>query len=123
MRILIGAALLPYFSFSPSQLRKLAGPQQGLADGEELVKLRWWNAGTREHRMRLAAVMDLMLEEMQQQAVGAFGLYVILTMDPNGAIRSALVERIAGRNSASVGHGMGSAQAAGPSVPPSSAST
>jgi len=52
--------------------------------------------------MRLAAVMDLMLEEMQQQAVGAFGLYVILTMDPNGAIRSALVERIAPLNQAAI---------------------
>ena len=85
--------------------------------------------------MRLAAVMDIVLEQMQQQPVGALGLHTCAAMHVDDAIRPFLVQRVApgdqpaidrglrARSSSSVGQGIGLTQASGPSVPPSSAST
>jgi hypothetical protein len=75
-------ALPPNFSFGPSELCKLGRAERGFADGKELVELWRWKPRTCEHRVRLTAVMDLVLEEMQQQAVGAFGLHSILNSAP-----------------------------------------
>ena len=49
--------------------RQLTGPQRRIAREQELVELRRRDAGAREHGVRLAAVVDLVHEEMRQRAV------------------------------------------------------
>ena len=45
--------------------------------------------------MRLAAMMDLVLEQVQEKTVGTFELYMCTTMDLDGLIDASLVKRFA----------------------------
>ena len=52
--------------------------------------------------MRLAAVMDIVLEEVQQQPVCALGLHASLAMHANNSVRPFLVKRGAKCNQPSI---------------------
>jgi hypothetical protein len=86
---------MPNLIFRPSKLLELIRAQRGFGDREELVELRRWNPRGGEHRVRLATVMDLVLEEVQQQTVGALGLHVGLAMHADNPVRPVLVKRAA----------------------------
>ena len=85
--------------------------------------------------MRLPPMMDLMLKHMQQQPIHPFALNAIRTMDVDDAIEAVRVEALDDGKQSPVRvplriceHDCGFArlpvsQAAGPSVPPSMAST
>ena len=85
--------------------------------------------------MGLPAVMDVVLEQMQQQAIHPLALDGAAAMHGNDALQSGRAERVDDLeqtlvdrglrlfNAATVAQGSWSAQAAGPSVPPSIAST
>ena len=119
----------------PSKLGELGGAQWRLGDREELVELRRWYGSAAEHRVRLAAMMDLVLEQVQQKAVGPLRLHARAAVHMDDPIwpgfvqrlapgdQSAIDRRLGGPQVRAVGQGIGSAHAAGPSVPPSSAST
>ena len=85
--------------------------------------------------MRLTPMVDLMLEQMKQQPVDPFMLDPITTMDIHNAIEIGRAQALDDGNQSpvhlalripeddAVSQGSGPAQAAGPSVPPSIAST
>src|SRR5688572_2144974 len=50
--------------FVDAELGEVAGAERRFLRREELVELRRRNASTRQHCMRLAAVVDLVLEEV-----------------------------------------------------------
>ena len=54
--------------FGPPQFGKILGPQVRLTGAEKLVQLRWLDRGAAEHGVNLAAMMDLVLKQMGQQA-------------------------------------------------------
>ncbi|MFC7735190.1 hypothetical protein ACFQX4_04910 [Roseomonas sp. GCM10028921] len=84
--------------------------------------------------MRLPAVVDPVLEEVQQQPVHALPLHAAAAMDGHNPSQLRLVQplrdrdqptvlrRLARWSAAGAAQGSASAQAAGPSVPPSMAS-
>jgi hypothetical protein len=67
--------LAPYLCLCPSKLSEFGRAQRRLRSREEFVKLWRWHRGAAEHRMRLAAMMDLVLEQMQQETIGTFQLH------------------------------------------------
>ena len=127
--------LPPDCRLGPAEFVELGGAQRRLGDREELVELRRRCSGAAEHRVRLAAMMDLMLEQVQQKAIGRSVCTRVprcTRMIRSGPASSSVSQQAinrrsiaawAGRRSETVGKGIGSAHAAGPSVPPSSAST
>ena len=48
--------------------RELAGAKMRFVGAEEFVELRRCDRRAREHRMRLPAMVDLMLEQMREEA-------------------------------------------------------
>src|SRR5690349_19096158 len=58
----------PNSRLRPSQLVEFNGAQRCLCDREELVELRRWHRRAAEHRVCLASMMDLVLEQVQQEA-------------------------------------------------------
>ena len=54
--------------------------------------------------MRLATMMDLMLEKMQQKTIGTFQLHVCTTMSLDGLIDASLVKRSAQIDKSAVNH-------------------
>src|SRR5262249_30429235 len=65
----------PHCLLGPAELLEFGGPERRLRDRKELVELRRRDGGCRQHRVRLATMMDLMLEEMHQQTVASLGLH------------------------------------------------
>src|SRR5262249_44243703 len=63
-----------------AQRGKLRGAQRRLAGGEELVELRRGHPGAGQHGVRLAAMVHLVLEQVQQDAVRAVDLDAILAV-------------------------------------------
>lgn len=70
-RLSVQPIALPDGPFVELQLLLFFLPKRTVAIKEELIKLRWFDGGSAEHRMHLAAVMDLMFEQVQQQPVDA----------------------------------------------------
>src|SRR5215469_12400063 len=68
------ALLAPNSRLSPSKFVEFIRTQRCLCGGEEFVELRRWHGGAGEHRVRLTAMMNLMLEQVQQEAVGTLRL-------------------------------------------------
>src|SRR5207245_2932793 len=60
---------------------ELAPAERQLFAKEELVELRRRHRGARQHRVDLAAVVDLVLEQMHQHIAGALDLHVIDALD------------------------------------------
>ena len=58
----------PDQGLGPPELDKIRRPQPRLAGTEKLVQLRRLDRGAAEHGMHLPAMMDLVFEQMRQQA-------------------------------------------------------
>ena len=65
-----------------------------LSTAEKFIKLRRCHPGTGEHGMHLAAMMDLVLEQMQQQSDTAIALHRCLAQDRDRPLQRRLVLRI-----------------------------
>src|SRR6516165_12038761 len=63
------ALLAPNSRLRPSKFVEFNRTQRCLCGGEEFVELRRWHGGAGEHRVRLTTMMDLVLEQVQQEAV------------------------------------------------------
>src|SRR3954471_7426459 len=77
----------------PPQLRKLRRPQRRFSYREKLVELWWLDGGSTQHAMGLAAVVDVVLEQMQQQAIHPFALDGGVAMHGDDALQASAVER------------------------------
>src|SRR5688572_29341970 len=76
----------PDFILAPTELGKLRGAQRRFFRGKELVELRRLDSSRAQHRMRLAAMMNLVLEQMQQQPVHPLMLNATAAVDVDDAI-------------------------------------
>src|SRR5688572_14885791 len=97
MRMALGCRALrtgPDFVLRPPQFRELRCAQRSFTCGEELVELRGRDVGAAQHRVRLTAMMNLMLKEMQQQPVHSLALDTIFAVDLNEAIEIGVAESI-----------------------------
>src|SRR5438046_7274055 len=74
---------------------------------EELVQLRRLDRCAREHCMRLSAMMDLMLEQMREQARSRFGLNAGATHHRHWPIEIVLGEPRARGDQPSIGVALG----------------
>src|SRR5262249_37294041 len=88
-------AVTPHRRLCPAERCELGRSQWCLGHGEELVELRRRNRCRRQHRMRLTAMMDLVLEEMHQQTIASFGLHPCFAIDPHGGLELVNSQRIA----------------------------
>src|ERR1700742_1067802 len=96
----------PHRLLRPSEIGELGGPERRLADREEFVELRRGDGRARQHRVRLSAMVDVMLEQMHQKAIAAFVLDVALAMDVHDAVQPFGRERVAERDQAAVDRGL-----------------
>ena len=72
------------------QPRNLFAPQLEIVVEEELVELRRLHRGSRQHRMHLAAMVDLVNEQMRQEIADALGnLAVFAPVSDDAAIEIA----------------------------------
>src|SRR5439155_1267041 len=83
-------SLPPDRLLGPAELCKFGVAQRRLAEAEEFVELRRRHAGAAQHRMDLATMMDVVLEQVQQQPVGALLLDAGVAMDADDAVGIAL---------------------------------
>src|SRR5690606_20004587 len=67
----------PQLGLGPAERLEVVLAQRGVAGGEELVELRRRHRGAAEHRVRLPAMVNLVPEQVQQQAIAALHLIVI----------------------------------------------
>jgi hypothetical protein len=68
-RRIFTALLAPNSRLSPSKFVEFIRTQRRFRNRKELVELRRWHGGAGEHRVRLTTMMDLVLEQVQQEAV------------------------------------------------------
>src|ERR1700751_1810575 len=87
---------------APAEIVELSGPERRLAGGKELVELRRRDARCREHGMGLAAMVDIMLEEMHQEAIAPLRLHAGVAIDPHGAGKTIRRQCLANRNQAPI---------------------
>jgi len=87
-----GASGTPHRPFRPTERRELPGTQERLADREELVKLRRVDRRGAQHGMGLPAMVDLVLEEVEQQTLHSLVLDTIAPMHRDGALQGHVVE-------------------------------
>ena len=71
-RLRVGGVAASQIRFRQPELGKLRRAQVRLVRAEELVELRRLDRGAGEHRVRLPAMMDLVLEQMREEARRAF---------------------------------------------------
>ena len=76
---------------------------------KELIQLRWRHRGGREHGMGLSAVVDLVLEEVQEQMVQPFHHDARAALGGHTAGRVGRIQTIAEGDEAGIlrGHGEG----------------
>ena len=122
----------PDVGFIEPQRLQVGGAQRRVGREQELVELRRRDRRAGEHRMGLAAMMDLVHEEMRQDAVGAVLDHAGIANEAHGAVRCAASSRSQNamsrrstadwpaRSAATVARGASSLKARGR---PSSAST
>ena len=113
----------PFPRSSPT--RELMGAERRLGLGIKLIELGRLHARARQHGMGLAAMMDLVLEEVQQQPVATLGLDACVAIEPHHSAERALGQGVANSmrrrstaacsrcRSATVAHGVRSAHAFG----------
>ena len=65
----------PHSFFGPTKTIELDGPKRCFCDRKKLVELRWFDGCCGEHGVCLPAMVDLVLEEMHEQAVASFSLH------------------------------------------------
>src|SRR5258705_5518641 len=65
----------------PTQLRKLRGAERRLSCGKKLVELRRTDFCGTQHRVRLASMMNLVLQQVKQQPIDPLALNVIAAAD------------------------------------------
>src|SRR6267142_1372363 len=70
-------------------------PEAALLRSKKLVELRWFDGCCGEHGVCLPAMVDLVLEEMHEQAVAPFALYPRIAIDPHGAAKEVRRQCIA----------------------------
>src|SRR5579872_808512 len=75
----------------PAQFRELGGAQRRFANREKFVELRRLDTGAAQHGVSLAAVMNVVLEQMHQQAVAALLLHPRAAMDANDLLREVVL--------------------------------
>ena len=81
---------------------------------EELVELRRGDGGAGEHGVGLAAVVDLVLEEVGEEGVDALGDdALVAAVDRDAAVEVGGGEAVAEGGEAAVGGGLGAWRAAG----------
>src|SRR5437899_5038479 len=97
----------PDLLLAPAQLRKLCRPQRRLPRREKLVELGRARRRPAEHRVGLAAMMHLMLEQMQEQAVHPLALDGGAAMHGDDALQSGAVERFDDGEQTPVYRGLG----------------
>src|SRR2546423_6748783 len=85
-------SLPPDPSLGPSKLFELSCAQRGFGGREELVELRRPDPRIAEHGMRLATVMDLVLEEVQQEAVSPLALHPRAAMHVDDSFGAVLIQ-------------------------------
>src|SRR5882757_7566014 len=78
----------------PSEFCEFSCAERCLAFGEEFVELWWGYSSRTQHRVRLAAMMNLVLEQMKQQPVHPLVLNVIAAVDVDGAIETSRVQML-----------------------------
>jgi hypothetical protein len=71
----------PDFAFLEAERGEIHGPQGRILGHEILVELGRWLGRAGQHGVGLAAVMDLVLEEVEENPVRPFHLDVPRTMD------------------------------------------
>ena len=100
----------PHRFFGPTKIVELVGSQRGFRDRKELVELRGADDCCGEHCVCLPTMVDLVLEEMHEQAVASFGLYLRITIDPYNAAKELRRQRIADCDQAFVDSGLSTLQ-------------
>jgi hypothetical protein len=86
--------------FGTTKTVELDGPKGCFCDRKKLVELRWSDGRCGEHCVCLPTMVDLVLEEMHEQAVAPFGLYPRIAIDPRNATEELRRQRIADCNQA-----------------------
>lgn len=105
-RLSVRPIVLPDGPFVELQLLLFLLPKPTVAIEEELIELRRLDAGATEHRMHLAAVMDLMFEQVQQQPIDSFAHHTVDTHQLHGAGEVFLPQGFAERHQPLVGLGL-----------------
>src|SRR5665213_71143 len=103
--------IAPHRLFRPAELSEFGGPERRLAGRKEFVELRRLDGRAGQHRMRLPAMVDIVLEQMHQQPVATLGLDPVLAMDLDDAVQPLGRERVAEADQAPVDRGLRVAQA------------
>src|SRR5262249_24891690 len=99
--------IAPDSFLGPAELIEFAGPQRRLSDCEKLVELRRRHPRAGEHGMRLAAMMDLMLEQMHQETIAPFGLHRNVAIDSHDVVETFRRQRITENDQSLVNGGLG----------------
>jgi hypothetical protein len=71
--------------------REFGFAQRAFLGHEELVELWWFHLRAGEHRVGLAAVMDLVLKQMEQNVADPLDLNVFCALEPNGLIETGFI--------------------------------
>jgi hypothetical protein len=101
---------LPNCRLGPSKLVELGGAQRCLCDREELVELRRRYGSAAEHCVRVAAMMHLVLEKVQQKAVGPLRLHARAAVHTDDPIWPGFVQRLAPGDQATIDRRLGRPQ-------------
>ncbi len=91
-----------------AELGELRGAQRQLLGHEELVELRRRDAGAREHRVDLAAVVDLVLEQVHEHVARALDLNVIAALEAH--LGGGIGQRVDERDEPEIARALGRAQ-------------
>jgi hypothetical protein len=78
--------------FRRAELGELACAQRGFVGAEELVELRRRDARAGEHRVRLAAMVDLVLEQMREEPRDGLRLHAHAAHDGDGLLELVVGE-------------------------------
>jgi len=85
--------VLPDAGFGKAQNAEIFHTARRIVGAIELVELRWWHGRAGQHRVGLPAVVDLVLEQVRQQAVHRLGVDAGSARHIDDAFEQALVER------------------------------
>ena len=99
-------AIAPDRRLGPSKMFELIGPKWRLAGRKEFIELRRRDARAGQHGMRLAAMMDIMLEQMHEQSVAPLGLHFRVAVDFHDVVEACGRQRIAHRHQPPVDRGL-----------------
>lgn len=79
-----------------TELLNLLSPERSVPGEEELVELRWFDAGSRQHGVRLTPVMNLVHEQVREYRLYGFLSNAVLpTIDCNDSSESSLIQCVA----------------------------